>query len=131
MRAARDTSAREARDTTARTGRDTTARRGAAAGGESAEGEIDQELLGDVLTAMRRANIPTRGGFGRGGPPAVESGDYLVTLVAGGKTLHQVLRVERTANAPGGQVRTENEDDDDLDLVPQNPSDSSDPSSSR
>ena len=49
----------------------------------------------------------------------MESGDYLVTLVAGGKRLQQVLRVERTANAPGGQVRSEEGDEEDLDFSPQ------------
>ncbi|HEX2779289.1 MAG TPA: hypothetical protein VHM30_07310, partial [Gemmatimonadaceae bacterium] len=104
----RDTTARAARDTSEREGRDTSAARGrrggaAAAGGESAEGgEIDQDLLSDVFTAMRRAGLQTGGAFGRGGPPPVESGDYLVTLTVGDRKLQQVLRVERTANAPGG-----------------------------
>jgi hypothetical protein len=130
-RAARDTTAR---DTTARARRDTTAarrrapgdttargRRGAGpAGGESgAEGEINQDLLGDVLTAMRRAGLQTGGGgFGRGGPPAVESGDYLVTLNVGDRKLQQVLRVERTANAPAGTVRPDEGDEDDPELAP-------------
>jgi photosystem II stability/assembly factor-like uncharacterized protein len=138
---ARDTTARDttARDTTARdtarAGRDTTAagrrrapgdttargrRGGPGAGGETAaEGEINQDLLGDVFSAMRRAGIQTAGGgFGRGGPPVVESGDYLVTLSVGDRKLQQVLRVERTANAPAGSVRPEDEDEEEMDLGP-------------
>ena len=120
----RDTTARAARDTTARdttaaARRDTTARggRGASpAGGESAgEGEINQDLLGDVLTAMRRAGMQaTGGGFGRGGPPVVQSGDYLVTLVAGDRKFQQVLRVERAANAPAGSLRPQEADEEEL-----------------
>ncbi|NUQ21360.1 MAG: hypothetical protein HOQ09_10415, partial [Gemmatimonadaceae bacterium] len=90
-------------------------RRGGAMGPESGgEPEIDRELLSDVFSAMRRAGIQTGLGFGRGGPPAVESGDYLVTLVAGDRKLQQVLRVERTATAPGGQVRVEEVEEEDL-----------------
>ena len=114
-RAGRDTSAarrREPGDTAARGGR------GAAAGESAGEGEIDRDLLGEVFTAMRRAGIQTGGGFGRGGPPPVESGDYLVTLVAGGQKLQQVLRVERTASAPGGQVRSEEVEEEDLPMEP-------------
>ncbi|NUQ93297.1 MAG: hypothetical protein HOQ26_10375, partial [Gemmatimonadaceae bacterium] len=103
---------REPGDTAARGGR------GAAAGESAGEGEIDRDLLGEVFTAMRRAGIQTGGGFGRGGPPPVESGDYLVTLVAGGQKLQQVLRVERTASAPGGQVRSEEVEEEDLPMEP-------------
>jgi hypothetical protein len=111
-----DTTGRAARDTMLR---DTTARdrRGTGpAGGESAgEGEINQDLLGNVLTAMRRAGMQTAGGgFGRGGPPVVQSGDYLVTLVAGDRKLQQVLRVERPANAPAGSLRPQEADEEEL-----------------
>lgn len=110
------------RDSIARARGDTTgqrARAGADLPGPAGEGEIDRALLGDVFSAMRRANIEVRGGFGRGGPPPVESGDYLVTLVAGDRRLKKVLRVERTANAPRGQVRGEEVDEEDLDFTPQ------------
>ena len=120
---ARDTTARVPRDTTARdttgaaqrrTPGDTAARGRRGGGGEAgAEGEINQDLLGDVVSAMRRAGIQTGGGFGRGGPPVVESGDYLVTLSVGDRKLQQVLRVERTANAPASQSRTGGEEDED------------------
>ena len=126
-REGRDTSERAARDTAGRARRDTSAAGGRRAGGagrgeSGAEPEIDRELLSDVFDAMRRAGIQRGGGFGRGGPPPVESGDYLVTLVAGDKQLKQVLRVERTATAPGGQVRSEEVDEDDLpDSLPDDP----------
>jgi hypothetical protein len=135
-RAAADTTGRAGRDTTVRdtTVRDTTTRgrRGAGApGGESAgEGEINQDLLGDVLTAMRRAGIQTGGGgFGRGGPPAVESGDYLVTLSVGDRKLRQVLRVERTATAPGQAIAAEEMDEEEMDASPLDPD--PDPSAER
>ena len=104
-----------------------------AGGAEAAgEGEVDQDLLGEVLTAMRRAHISTEGRSSRAGAPVVESGDYLVTLVVGGTRLHQVLRVERTASAPGDQVRSEEVDEDDIDAGLEDPSDpDADPSPER
>jgi len=137
-RAGADSAARDTtqRDSSARAGRDTTAggqrrapgdsaargRRGGPAGGESAaEGEINQDLMSDVATAMRRAGLQTGGGFGRGGPPPVESGDYLVTLNVGDRKLQQVLRVERTANAPAGTVRPEEADEEERRSGPRDP----------
>jgi hypothetical protein len=40
----------------------------------------------------------------------VESGDYLVTMTAGGTTQHQVLRVEND-NGAGGSAGAGNDDD--------------------
>jgi hypothetical protein len=67
--------------------------------------------LQEVFGALREA-IPgfnPMGGGGRGGrgggggqAPLAESGDYRVTLTAGGRTMSQVLRVEKLANAGSG-----------------------------
>ena len=76
------------------------------------EGAVDPGTLGDIARLFR----PAGGGFGggRGGAPLVGPGDYLVTLVAGGQQLRQVIHVERLAgggNAGGGF----GDDDDDRD----------------
>ncbi len=87
-----------------RAGGDTTR---AAPGGRAAGGEppIDRDLLGDVLDAMRAAGISRGGGlFGRGGPPLVTTGDYLVTLSAGEHRVHQVVRVERIGALDGSDA---------------------------
>jgi len=78
---------------------------GAAETGESAPPEPGQ--LQQILQLLRPAGAPGGGGggfgflaslpfFARPPAPVVETGDYLVSLTAGGKTLKQVLRVERT-----------------------------------
>jgi hypothetical protein len=87
---------------------------GAAAGGRGAGGgggAPDMGGLQEVFGALREA-IPgfnPMGGGGRGGrgggggqAPLAESGDYRVTLTAGGRTMSQVLRVEKLANAGSG-----------------------------
>ena len=107
--AARDTSARRQRADTA--ARDTTARRGAMAQAESTE--LDRELLGELFTVFRRAGLQGLTGGGRGGgAPTVESGDYLVSLKVGDRTMRQVLRVEKTQSAPGVMAREESEDEE-------------------
>jgi len=50
--------------------------------------------LAFVAQAFGRAGGGGFGGFG-GGAPAVESGDYLVSITVDGKTLSRVLRVDR------------------------------------
>ncbi len=109
MGARRDTALAMRRDTTLAMRRDTL--RAGAAGGEAPP--IDQDLLGEVFTALRASGALGRGfGFGgRNAAPLVGSGDYLVTLTVDGKTMQQVLRVERangiaegTGIAGGGDV---------------------------
>jgi hypothetical protein len=69
--------------------------RGAQAGGEP---PIDREVLGEVFDALRSSGAIQRGfGGGRGRTPMAETGDYLVTLVANGKTQQHPLRVERVS----------------------------------
>jgi hypothetical protein len=82
---------------------DTTKAAGAEAEGEPA---VSQEVLSDVLGAVRASKALPGGGFGggRNGAGLVESGDYLVTMTAGGTTQRQVLRVEKTASAGGAAV---------------------------
>ncbi len=54
--------------------------------------------LGAVLAAFTGGGGGGRGGgFGGGGASAVNTGDYLVTLKAGGNTYRQLLRVERAS----------------------------------
>ncbi|MEP6691027.1 MAG: hypothetical protein ABJD07_07710 [Gemmatimonadaceae bacterium] len=99
------------------TGRDSGAMPAGAATGSADDGApIDQAVLGEVFQAFRAANINIGGfgggggGGGRGGPPLVPSGDYLVSVTAGGKTLRQVLRVERV-NTPGTPTIVAGDDD--------------------
>jgi hypothetical protein len=98
---------------------------GAAAGGRGAGGggAPDAGGIQAVFAAIRDAIPgfnPLGGGGGRGGrgggggqAPLVESGDYRVTLTAGGVTTTQVLRVEKLASAgSGGGFGFEDADDD-------------------
>ncbi|HEX9393687.1 MAG TPA: hypothetical protein VF923_03490, partial [Gemmatimonadales bacterium] len=52
------------------------------------------------------------GGFGGGGAPPVLSGDYLVSITVGGKTLSRVLRVEQLPGANAGGFAFGEDDDD-------------------
>lgn len=68
---------------------------GAQAGGEP---PIDREVLSDVFDALRSSGA-IQGGFGggRNRAPLVESGDFLVSITANGKTQQRTLRVERVS----------------------------------
>jgi hypothetical protein len=96
--ARRDTAARADTGAAART--DTIARGARTAEGPGGEERIDPDLAREIVAALRAANaIPAGGGFaGRRPPPPVASGDYLITMTVGGRTLRQVLRVEKTSN---------------------------------
>jgi photosystem II stability/assembly factor-like uncharacterized protein len=84
--------------------------RGAGAGGGGFGGGlagIDQEVLSDVLDALRSADVLRGGGGGFGGrnrAPIAESGDYLVSIDVGGRKLKQVLRVERVSGNGGEAI---------------------------
>jgi hypothetical protein len=96
---------------------------GAAAGGRGGQGAEPAEAGGiqQVFAAMREA-IPDfnpfggggRGGRGGGQAPLVESGNYRVTLTAGGRTMTQLLRVEKLASAGSGGGFGFGEDEDEL-----------------
>jgi len=93
---------RGAADTTKMAGADTS-KAAAGAGGPGAgapEAGITQDVLRDVLGALRAAKALPGGGFGgRRNAGFVETGDYLVTMTASGTTQHQVLRVENHTGA--------------------------------
>jgi hypothetical protein len=84
---------------------------GAAAEGE-AEGGLTQEVLGEVANAVRASKAITGGFFGGRNAALVPSGDYLVTMTAGGTTQHQVLRVEKS---DGASASTAGDEDDPFD----------------
>ncbi|GAC1655195.1 MAG: hypothetical protein NVS4B3_19710 [Gemmatimonadaceae bacterium] len=73
----------------------------------------DPEFLGQVVNALRDAKAMPSDFDARRTPAAVGSGDYLVTLSFGGKTMTQVLRVERV-NLNGMPEGSGDEDDSDL-----------------
>jgi hypothetical protein len=81
---------------------DTTARVG------EEEVEINQEVAGQVLDALRAAKV-VRGFGGNRQPPPVPSGDYLVRVTVDGKTLERVLRVERVSGAAAGEIASDEE----------------------
>ena len=59
-----------------------------------------REALGDDLGAL---GMGGGGGGGRGGANVlVNTGDYRISIVAGGTTLTQLLRVERVSGGGGG-----------------------------
>jgi len=100
---------RGAADTTKKAGEADTTKAAAAESAEaSGEGEsaVSQEVLGDVLDAVRAAKALPGGGFGGGRNAAglVESGDYLVTMTAGGTTEKRALRVENVTRSDGSSV---------------------------
>jgi hypothetical protein len=87
----------------------------AKAAGAEAEGEgaVSQEVLSDVLGAVRASKALPGGGFGggRNGAGLVESGDYLVTMTAGGTTQRQLLRVEKIGGAGGNSAADDDGED--------------------
>ena len=87
---------------------------GAEGGAESEEGAVSQEVLSQVSGAVRASKAIPGGGFAGGGRKTelVESGDYLVTMTAGGATQRQVLRVEK---AEGAGSSSASDDDDPFD----------------
>jgi len=89
---------------------DTTKAAGAEAEGE---GAVSQEVLSDVLGAVRASKALPGGGFGggRNGAGLVESGDYLVTMTAGASTQKQVLRVEKIGGAGGNSAADDDGED--------------------
>jgi photosystem II stability/assembly factor-like uncharacterized protein len=95
---------------------DTTKAAGAAGGpggGGATEGAVSEEVVREVLGALRAAKALPGGGFGggrRGG--FVETGDYLVTMTWNGTAQHQVLRVE---NVSGVTAAAGNDDEDPFD----------------
>jgi hypothetical protein len=95
---------------------DTTKAVGAAGGpggGGATEGAVSEEVVREVLGALRAAKALPGGGFGggrRGG--FVETGDYLVTMTWNGTAQHQVLRVE---NVSGVTPAAGNDDEDPFD----------------
>ncbi len=77
-------------------------------GGAAPEGMVSEDVVREVLGALRAAKaLPGGGFFGRRGAGLVETGDYLVTLTWKGASQHQVLRVENYvgdgASAAGGE----------------------------
>jgi len=87
---------------------DSTKKAGAEAAGESeGEGGLTQEVLGDVANAVRASKAITGGFFGGRNAALVQSGDYLVTMTAGGTTQHQVLRVVNDDGASGSAAGDE------------------------
>ena len=60
--------------------------------------------------AVRASKAITGGFFGGRNAALVESGDYLVTMTAGGSTQHQVLRVEKSDGAAGSSAGGDEED---------------------
>ena len=83
------------------------AKKGGAEGGAESEGEgaVSQEVLSEVLGAVRASKALPGGGFGGGrNAGLVESGDYLVTMTAGGITQRRVIRVEKVAGAGAGSA---------------------------
>jgi len=111
---------RGAGDTTQKAGAaDTTRQRGAAdtsktagapggpGGAGAPEGAVSQDVLREVLGALRAAKALPGGGFGgRRSAGYVVTGDYLVTMTWKGVTQQRVLRVENLvsggASAPDG-----------------------------
>ncbi|HEU4564513.1 MAG TPA: hypothetical protein VFS05_07690 [Gemmatimonadaceae bacterium] len=73
---------------------------------------VDPELMSDVFNALRSAGAIRGGFFGRGGPPPVATGDYLVTLEIGGHKEKQLLRVERVSGSGGEAIAAGEEDEE-------------------
>jgi hypothetical protein len=63
-----------------------------------------------VAGAVRASKAITGGFFGGRNAALVESGDYLVTMSAGGTTQRQVLRVEKSDGANGSAAGGDEED---------------------
>jgi hypothetical protein len=81
---------------------------------EGGEPQLDQNQFQDILRLLRPPGARGRGGrfglaygtyspgSGQGQASMVETGDYLVSLKVGDRTLHRVLRVIRTTDGAGG-----------------------------
>ena len=63
-----------------------------------------------MASAVRASKAITGGFFGGRNAALVESGDYLVTMTAGGTTQHQVLRVVNDTAANGSSAAGNEED---------------------
>jgi hypothetical protein len=76
-----------------------------------------QAALGTLRDALGEdfgvLGLGGRGGGGGGGAPIVGSGDYRVSIVAGGRTISKVLRVERVSGDGAVGIGANEEDDED------------------
>jgi len=99
---------------------------GAAAGEEGAQPQMGQGQLQDILRLLRPPGSrggrfglsygtysPGGGGRGRGGfgGSMVDTGDYLVSITVGDRTMSRVLRVIRTTEGSGGGFFGGDDDD--------------------
>ncbi len=107
-----------------RPGEGAPARGAAAAQGEGvSEAAVDPGQLGQLAQLFRPAGGGGGFGGGRGGAPLVGTGDYLVTISAGGEKQKQLLHVERlpgggAGTAFGGEEDDEEHDDRDAGIEP-------------
>ncbi|HET9013037.1 MAG TPA: hypothetical protein VFN38_14520, partial [Gemmatimonadaceae bacterium] len=101
--------------------------RGAAAAAAQGEGvseaAVDPGQLGQLAQLFRPAGGGGGFGGGRGGAPLVGTGDYLVTISAGGEKQKQLLHVERlpgggASTGFGGEEDDEEHDDRDAGIEP-------------
>jgi hypothetical protein len=91
----------------------------AAPGGQGQPPEVSQDVLAQLAAAFEIPGRPAGGGFGGpnflsrlgvggggggfgggGGQRLVDAGDYLISVTVGGRTMTQVLRVEKAPTAP-------------------------------
>jgi hypothetical protein len=71
-----------------------------------------RDALGEDFAVLGLGGRGGGGGGGGGGAPIVGSGDYRVSIVAGGRTLSKVLRVERVSGGSQFGFPGSEEDDD-------------------
>jgi photosystem II stability/assembly factor-like uncharacterized protein len=74
-----------------------------------------REALGEDFGALGLGGRGGGGGFGGGQAPLAGTGDYKVSLVAGGRTLSTVLRVERISGSGAAGFGFGEDDDEDRD----------------
>jgi hypothetical protein len=86
----------------------------AEAGGESqGEGEMGDDMRSALQAALRGpGGRGGGGGFGGAQAPLVSTGDYLVTMTVGGRTMKQVLHVERVGALASPTIASEEELDE-------------------